>query len=237
MVDVGELSPDPDGEDGPIAAAFRRGFDLGEQNQRILDEAARQRQRSAELTPRHDLPSPVVRWECTEPGCYYRINNGGTRSWWTNDDIRIVLPMVRDHMMGHGIDWPPPLFLFQLPGPDWPVPPPPPAQSIGGGGVNTPPGGTPPTPGGDGTWRRSPAGGVYMQGWRHILLATPMQGTGGDLWVIGVCPRCSACVGGIDDRDYWARCRVHEQWHATTDHPIPAELTTPPPPPPIDRGQ
>jgi len=64
------------------------------------------------------------------------------------------------------------------------------------------------------------AGRPHLEGW---MLSAAIDGEG--RWLAwAVCPRCHAMVLSDDKHAYGDRTWAHEQWHAATDYPIPADV-------------
>jgi hypothetical protein len=66
------------------------------------------------------------------------------------------------------------------------------------------------------------AGRVHLRGWMLTALPDPQQPS--HLVAVGICPVCSATVIADKEHSYGDRTWAHEQWHANTDYPIPAEF-------------
>ena len=76
----------------------------------------------------------------------------------------------------------------------------------------------------DGEWFvRKDVGKPHMAGWNYTAIKANPIGERDDGWVaLASCPVCGALVlaeGGHRDLT-----GAHQQWHARTDHPIPAEI-------------
>lgn len=69
-------------------------------------------------------------------------------------------------------------------------------------------------------------GRVHMAGWKHsaVLTADEAGRKGNPWWAIAHCPRCFAVVCADDADTYGDLTWAHERWHASTDHPIPADV-------------
>ena len=82
----------------------------------------------------------------------------------------------------------------------------------------------------DGEWFRilsgEDEGRLHMVGWVHGAIKAEPAEVGDDGWLcFAVCPVCHAMVLADDRRrSYGDLTWAHEQWHARTDHPIPASL-------------
>jgi hypothetical protein len=67
-----------------------------------------------------------------------------------------------------------------------------------------------------------------MAGWALSAIKTLPGGHDQTGWLAyGICPRCHAMVITEDNRPdnaYGDQTEAHQQWHAETDHPIPAEV-------------
>ncbi len=73
------------------------------------------------------------------------------------------------------------------------------------------------------------AGEVHMASW--MMTAVRLVDDGGPTYVrmngwmaLAICPRCAAVVLADRNHAYGDQTIAHEQWHAATDWPIPAEL-------------
>jgi len=85
----------------------------------------------------------------------------------------------------------------------------------------------------DGEWFRIPGGPdegrLHMAGWKLSAIKGEPTDFRSDGWLsYGICPVCSAMVQADEKRVYGDMTWDHEQWHARTDHPIPAELAATP---------
>lgn len=76
---------------------------------------------------------------------------------------------------------------------------------------------------------RSDTGKPHMAGWMQTAIKTLPTGSRFEdpdgVWLaLGICPRCYAVVITEQGHAYGDQTDAHQQWHAATDHPIPAEL-------------
>ena len=82
----------------------------------------------------------------------------------------------------------------------------------------------------DAQWFRVPygphAGKLTMAHWGLDAIRTLGTADGDPpVWICwAVCPRCHALVLADEKHPYGDQRWAHEEWHASTDHPIPAEL-------------
>ena len=72
-------------------------------------------------------------------------------------------------------------------------------------------------------------GRAHLTGWMLTAIMTADDGSrdyasNGGWLALAICPRCSAMVIADDKRPYGDQTWAHEQWHAATDYPIPADV-------------
>jgi hypothetical protein len=69
------------------------------------------------------------------------------------------------------------------------------------------------------------AGRPHLVGWTLTALLATSTSYRNDGWFgLATCPRCGVLVIHNDRSTISCEMWTHEQWHAATDHPIPAEL-------------
>ena len=75
----------------------------------------------------------------------------------------------------------------------------------------------------EGKWFVRPDIGMpHMAGWSYTAIKTEPTTTSDDGWIaLATCPICHALVLAEEGRD---QTGAHQQWHARTDHPIPADI-------------
>lgn len=68
-------------------------------------------------------------------------------------------------------------------------------------------------------------GRPHLSGWRQTAIRADATRPGGEGWLeYSCCPVCAAMVVADETHAYGDLTWEHEQWHARTDFPIPAEL-------------
>lgn len=68
-------------------------------------------------------------------------------------------------------------------------------------------------------------GRPHLRGWQLSAIKGESTGSRDDGWLAyAICPLCFAMVQADDRHAYGDQTWAHEQWHARTDFPVPAEL-------------
>lgn len=66
----------------------------------------------------------------------------------------------------------------------------------------------------------------HLRGWKLSAIRGVPTGPGDDGWLsLAICPLCYALVISDDKHAYGDNTWGHEQWHARTDYPVPADPT------------